>query len=102
MVAAIIRKNVRSTDVVVRYGGEEIALLLVNTQQPVAQHLAERIRSEIEVTEFGVASQPIAVTISAGVASLDDGHRSIEALLQAADKALYAAKAHGRNRVEAA
>ena len=102
MVAAIIRKNVRSTDVVVRYGGEEIALLLVNTHQPVAQHLAERIRSEIEVTEFGVASQPIAVTISAGVASLDDGHRSIEALLQAADKALYAAKAHGRNRVEAA
>jgi diguanylate cyclase len=100
MVAAIIRKNVRATDVVVRYGGEEIALLLANTRQPTAQALAERIRKEIESAEFGISGEPIAVTVSAGVASLDDRHPSIDALLRAADKALYSAKALGRNRVE--
>ncbi|EJN02391.1 diguanylate cyclase [Phyllobacterium sp. YR531] len=101
-VAAIIQKNVRLTDVVVRYGGEEILLLLTDTEQDVANELAERVRSEIENTDFLTGQESVHVTVSAGVASLGDKYASMEALLKAADKALYHAKLSGRNRVEVA
>ncbi|MEJ1120825.1 diguanylate cyclase [Phyllobacterium sp. CCNWLW109] len=101
-VAAIIQKNVRLGDVVVRYGGEEILLLLANTKQDAANALAERVRSEIENTDFVSGSESVNVTVSAGVASLGEKYASMEALLKAADKALYHAKLSGRNRVEVA
>jgi diguanylate cyclase len=101
-VASIIRKNVRITDVVVRYGGEEIVLLLLNTPQIVANELAERVRSEIEHTDFSTDIESVNVTVSAGVASLGERYTSMEALLKAADRALYRAKSSGRNRVEVA
>lgn len=101
-VAAIIRRNVRITDVVVRYGGEEIVLLLTNTPQNIANELAERVRSEIELASFATDFESVSVTVSAGVASLNGQHTSMEALLKAADKALYRAKTSGRNRVEVA
>ncbi|MEP7456306.1 diguanylate cyclase [Phyllobacterium sp. SB3] len=101
-VAAIIQKNVRLTDVVVRYGGEEILLLLTDTGQDAANELAERVRSEIESTDFLTGTESVNVTVSAGVASLGDKYATMEALLKAADKALYHAKLGGRNRVEVA
>ncbi len=101
-VAAIIQKNVRLDDVVVRYGGEEILLLLTDTPQDAAKTLAERVRSEIERTDFATGTESINVTVSAGIASLGEKYASMEALLKAADKALYHAKMSGRNRVEVA
>lgn len=101
-VAAIIRKNVRASDIVVRYAGEEIALLLINTAQVTAFELAEKVRKQIAETEFGTGNETITVTVSAGVASLSERHVTIDAVMKAADKALYSAKSGGRNRVEAA
>ena len=101
-VAAIIRKNVRITDVVVRYGGEEIVLLLTNTPQSAAIELAESVRSQIEQTQFESGDESLGVTISAGVASLSDRFHDMDAVMKAADRALYRAKSGGRNRVEMA
>ena len=99
-VAAIIRKNVRITDVVVRYGDEEIVLLMTNTSQLAAIELAESVRSQIEQTRFGSGDESVGVTISAGVASLSDRFHDTDAVIKAADRALYRAKSGGRNRVE--
>ena len=101
-VAKIIRKNVRITDLVVRYGGEEIVLLLTNTPQSAAVGVAEKVRSQIENTQFESGEQNLAVTISAGVASLSEAHHDMNAVMKAADRALYRAKSNGRNRVETA
>jgi len=101
-VAAIIRRGVRKTDVVVRYGGEEIALLLPNTPLTIAVDYAERIRSQIASAEHRMGNDCISVTVSAGVAVLGVRMYDIDAVMKAADKALYRAKSGGRNRVETA
>ncbi|WP_453602365.1 GGDEF domain-containing protein, partial [Streptomyces sp. NPDC055722] len=84
-VAAIIRKNVRTKDVVVRYGGEEMVLLLTNKPQSAAVKIAESVRSQIEQTQFETGDESLGVIISAGVASLSDRLRDIDSVV----KALY-------------
>lgn len=90
-----------SNDVLARYGGEEFACLLPDTSLRKAHVIAERMRAAVEALSIvHPASPEDVVTISIGIASLvpDEG-ASIEQLVRAADRALYAAKSGGRNRV---
>lgn len=95
----LIRRTLRATDVAGRYGGEEFLLVLPGTDLEGAGLLGERVRAAIEHAEFDVgAAAPHSVTMSIGVATLASG-QSPDALLAAADEALYRAKGEGRNRV---
>ncbi|GMR11533.1 MAG: hypothetical protein BMS9Abin28_2368 [Anaerolineae bacterium] len=100
----IISKSVRRSDIVARYGGEEILIIAVHTTLSDAAELGERLRRHVETSELGKeASQreggSIKVTVSIGIADLKDGMNDRQALIEAADGALYQAKSEGRNRV---
>ena len=101
-VTEIVKPEIRSHDVFARYGGEEFVVLLPQTPKTGARLAAEKIRQKVAQHEFGSFSAND-VTISIGLASyptasINDG----QALLNAADDALYKAKANGKNRVEVA
>lgn len=99
-VARRLRDTVRKSDTVARYGGEEFALLMPETDAPAALTAAERVRAAVATTPISVGEPPpLEITISAGVAAIRPDDRMIEALLERADIALYAAKNAGRNRV---
>jgi diguanylate cyclase (GGDEF)-like protein len=100
-VARILQDGVRSVDICVRYGGEEIALLLAQTDSEHAVEVAERLRARIcaQPLRHGVAD--IAVTASFGVATYPETVKVRDQLFPASDKALYIAKHEGRNRVRA-
>ena len=98
-VAGLIQEEVRSTDVCVRYGGEEIALLLAQTPQSAAKELAERLRDRIASTVAFHKGATIPVTASFGVATYPESVRVRDQLFPQADAALYRAKAEGRNCV---
>ncbi|MBT8493298.1 MAG: diguanylate cyclase [Deltaproteobacteria bacterium] len=90
----------RANDFVARYGGEEFAIVLVDTSKLTAAQLAERLRETVEQTDFvapGKGSE--SMTISIGVAAFPDDASNAEALVRAADAALYQAKDGGRNCV---
>ncbi|WP_457564111.1 GGDEF domain-containing protein, partial [Caminibacter pacificus] len=95
----IIKKLIRKSDILGRFGGEEFVLILPNTKISGAMKLAERIKNAIENHTFNFNSTPIKVTTSIGItsASLTD---SVDSLLARADEALYEAKRKGRNRIE--
>ena len=96
-VSSIFHQQVRKTDVVCRYGGEEFALLLTQTSVDQAFAVAEKLRKIIEKWQFpGV---PRAITISAGVAAFPLHGKNRDELVRAADSGLYLAKQAGRNRV---
>jgi diguanylate cyclase (GGDEF)-like protein len=95
----VIRDTLRETDIGGRWGGEEFLLVLPHTDLDGAVALAERVRRAIEEREFEVgAAAPHPVTVSIGVAALAE-RQTVEALVMAADEALYEAKGSGRNRV---
>jgi len=99
-VARLIRNDfVRPRDIFARYGGEEFALLLPNTSGKAALDLAERIRAAVEAQAFLYEAKRLPVTCSMGVAALGVATDSAATLLKAADKAGYASKEAGRNRV---
>lgn len=101
-VAERLQDSVRTEDVTARYGGEELSVIVRGADREGMQQLAERIRAAVEAGHVATGGQLIKVTLSAGGA-LVSGQRAREttpqSLLQAADSALYAAKAAGRNRV---
>jgi diguanylate cyclase (GGDEF)-like protein len=99
--AEIMKKFARKYDVVARYGGEEFIIILPETDKEMAKITAERLRSEVEKTDFkGGQTQPLGrVTISSGVASFQEDTASFEELIKMADDAMYRAKEDGRNRV---
>jgi diguanylate cyclase (GGDEF)-like protein len=95
----VIRRSLRATDAAGRYGGEEFLLVLPGTDATGARAVAERVRAAIEETEFDVgADAPYPITVSVGVAEHSKG-QSVEAIVTAADEALYEAKGAGRNCV---
>jgi diguanylate cyclase (GGDEF)-like protein len=98
-VGRILREGVRQVDLAGRYGGEEFALILPETDLFGAVKLAERLRVELETTPIAVsAGKTLQITASFGVA-LKDELQSPDELVGAADEALYAAKRAGKNRV---
>jgi diguanylate cyclase (GGDEF)-like protein len=99
-VGATLRTTLRESDFVARYGGEEFVILLPSTPREDAQVVAEKVRAAI--SQIRVAGVERAITISIGVASLPDDAGDAATLLRIADRALYSAKAAGRNRVEVA
>lgn len=99
MVADCMAKHLRPHDLLVRYGGEEFAMLLPNTDTDEAQHVAERLRTSIAESEIANEGTPFQVTISIGIAPTH-GEVPIDELIGEADQALYRAKELGRNRVE--
>lgn len=99
-VARVLESAARREDKVCRYGGEEIAVILPETDIEAATRLAERLRAAIEETTFhDDAGKDIRITVSIGVAELPSSADSLQELVSAADTALYAAKQGGRNRV---
>jgi diguanylate cyclase (GGDEF)-like protein len=91
----------RKSDLICRYGGEEFIMLLPDTDRQEAAIIAENLRKDIEQRQFKIENdQTIQFTISLGVAQVDlDNKASLETTIHLADKALYASKSGGRNRV---
>jgi diguanylate cyclase (GGDEF)-like protein len=96
-VSSIFSQQLRKIDVVCRYGGEEFAILLSQTNQKHAMGVAEKLRRLIESWQFPGVPRP--VTISAGVATCPHHGTTRDQLVKAADAGLYAAKQSGRNCV---
>jgi len=99
-VAFELKKNVRSADIVCRYGGEEMSIILPNTKYEEAVRIAEKLCNIISSKKYKLNNNKESnVTISLGVASFgQDGNIPAE-IIEAADKRLYNAKENGRNRV---
>src|SRR2546429_1311726 len=94
-VAQLLVKHSRSFSIVTRYGGDEFAIILVNTAKTGGLTYAERIRAVVEQHPFPHGP----VTVSLGIASLPENATTVDDLIVAADQALYDAKRLGRNRV---
>jgi len=100
----LLLKNVRETDIVARYGGEEIAVIAPHTSVPAAVDLAERLRQVVETSVMVPADkqedrQAVTISVSIGVAGLDRQIVDKKSLIERTDEALYKAKQKGRNRV---
>jgi diguanylate cyclase (GGDEF)-like protein len=99
---AIARDSIRPGDFLFRLGGDEFCCLLPETTIAQAFHAGERVCGRIAAATVDVAGTPVKMTISIGVASTETAGYCLEALMQQADMAVYAAKRQGRNRVVAA
>ena len=99
-VAQVLKKNVRTSDVVCRYGGEEMSIILPNTSYKEARINAERICKAVAEKPFKLnATDESNVTISLGVATFPEHGDEPKALIETADRGLYRAKENGRNQV---
>jgi diguanylate cyclase (GGDEF)-like protein len=96
----ILQKSLRKSDLICRYGGEEFVALLPDTNTENAMLVAEEIRKTIEEHKMVQDAQTIKCTVSLGVSEINiSKDKTIEQVLNRADKALYKAKDAGRNRV---
>ena len=104
-IAGLMMANIRQSDVICRYGGEEFVVLMPETDLNDAYQVGERIRLQVAENPFEVADQSIKMTISMGVDSLlQDGksvepEETLEKLIKQADEAMYFSKQNGRNRL---
>lgn len=98
--AQILKKNTRPYDILGRYGGEEFSIVMPEANREDSISLAERIRTEVSGYNFGSGDETIKCTISIGISNYPHANiKNIEDLINKADRALYRAKAEGRNRV---
>ena len=99
-VATILMQNTRGVDLVARFGGEEFIVLLSNTDKEGAYQVAEKLRNAVAAEEFlpSDGKTPEKVSISLGIAAYPTDSNGLDGLVDMADRALYAAKAAGRNR----
>jgi diguanylate cyclase (GGDEF)-like protein len=97
-VAEIIKSNVRSSDIVARYGGEEIVILLRGSSLRTGMVFAEKVRKGIEDRIISDGARSYSLTISLGVASYQ-AYDNEESIVKRADEGLYKAKNTGKNRV---
>jgi two-component system, cell cycle response regulator len=98
-VGEIIQSSLRDVDVAARFGGEEFAILLPETDKSDAVAIAERIRQRVEAADIQAAGQRIKVTTSAGVCAMPERNVEPGNIVRTADQLLYEAKRTGRNRV---
>jgi diguanylate cyclase (GGDEF)-like protein len=98
-IAYILRSSCQTEDLVARYGGEEFAIVLPDSDSHQAEKVAEKIRAAVESHQFPDGDKVKQVTVSVGIGVLGEGVNSVDDLISSADKALYRAKAAGRNRV---
>ncbi|MBD9588242.1 diguanylate cyclase [Pseudomonas sp. PDM03] len=99
IIATVLRKRLRGTDFIARFGGEEFVLLMPGTVPAVGAKLLESLRAAVEACPFHFKSEPVTITISMGLTAFKPGEHS-DLVLKRADQALYRAKHAGRNRVE--
>ena len=92
--------RLRKSDIVARYGGEEFVVILPETSADNAATAAEKMRMAVESHPFMIQQEKLKVTMSFGVAGLDDRVKDADDLIENADHAMYDAKENGRNRVE--
>jgi diguanylate cyclase (GGDEF)-like protein len=105
-ISALVNEQLRDSDILSRYGGEEFLIITPNTGPTEAALLAERLRARIEARGFlqgheGIQQPELQVTVSIGLASFGDNSDNEEILIGNADRNLYQAKNEGRNRVSA-
>jgi two-component system cell cycle response regulator len=99
-IAKILQKSVRKNDMVFRFGGEEFIVLLHGATSEKALSIAERIRREVANEEIKIyGDSKISVTISCGVAIVNESIKDVQELVERADIAMYKAKQSGKNRV---
>lgn len=99
--AKILKLEIRNTDIVGRYGGEEFIAILGETDMEGAKIFCEKVRAHVEQAHFMYQGERISVSVSIGIAQRSD-YPSLKGVLKGADKYLYDAKSKGRNRVEPA
>lgn len=98
-VASILKRNSRTSDIVCRYGGEEMAIILTNTNKPDADTTAKKICEAVRNTPFILANgEKVNVTISLGVATVGVNGEKPQEMIEYSDKCLYKAKESGRNQ----
>jgi len=98
MAASIIRQNIRETDIPARYGGDEFAVILSQTDIEHARIVAERIRRMVEGSTLECGDKTLSLTLSIGITEYRPGMSVIE-FVNEADRSLYEAKSQGRNRI---
>ncbi len=99
-VASILKKNSRTSDIACRYGGEEMAVILTNTNKDEAIITAEKICNTVRNNKFILANnEKVNVTISVGVATVGENGTKPQEIIEYSDKCLYKAKESGRNQV---
>ncbi|WP_424195676.1 diguanylate cyclase [Ampullimonas aquatilis] len=99
--SAVLKKAIRPTDHLIRYGGEEFVIMLPETDLEFAYRVMIRVQRELSQTPFAHQETTIRITFSAGIAKLDQDE-GLEGIIERADRAMYQAKKAGRNRVELA
>lgn len=98
-IAAMIKKTVRKSDVVSRFGGDEFTVILPNTSMDGAQRVARRIQQEIETFHYDISSWDIDLSVSIGISSFPEHVRTKDQLLKVADKAMYKIKENQKKDV---
>ena len=98
-IAQLFAKQVRSWDLVAKYGGDEFTVILPQTERAGAVTVGERLRAAVEEHTFPLAAKG-SITVSLGIANYPEDGDSVTGLIEASDRALYLAKRNGRNRVE--
>ncbi|MAJ61372.1 MAG: hypothetical protein CBC48_16335 [bacterium TMED88] len=99
----LLERCVRNVDTLARYGGDEFSIVLVDTDHDTALQVADRIRQTVADHSFEIGSgTSLSLTVSIGVSSCPEHGMDRDQLLDAADRAMYRAKAAGRNRIQSA
>jgi diguanylate cyclase len=99
IIAGVLRKRLRGTDFIARFGGEEFVLLMPATGVGTGVKLLENLRTAIEACPFHFKGEPVTITLSIGLTEFKAGEHS-DLVLKRADQALYKAKHAGRNQVQ--
>lgn len=99
IVARSLQSNIRDSDFIARFGGEEFVALMPETSAKEARLVAEKLRTRVEASPFNFKKEPVQITASFGISEFAKGE-NVEEVFQRADKALYKAKENGRNQVQ--
>jgi diguanylate cyclase (GGDEF)-like protein len=98
-ITKIIKENIRQVDYIGRYGGEELSIILTETDKDQARLVAERIRFAVETKHLSAYDEALSTTISIGISMFPDDGQETGKIIDRADLALYSAKQSGRNKV---